>query len=199
MAVISNLNSAQTPLTTGKTGAQAIKWIDCPRVYIKTADTTATPVTTKSNGVLPSGWTDLGIVQGKAKITYSKELKEIRTGLDNVLRASYIGQKTASLEFNLSQFDDVVIEQLSGLTASQIQAGSIYQFPIGTEDVVEKALLLVSQNKLDGKEWQFYNPKAYMTFSIEDNGDETVVKGSGNLPLFAFDSKEALFVQSIFA
>jgi hypothetical protein len=200
MAVISNLNSRQNPMAAaGLTGTQSTKWLDCPRVYVKAKDSSATPVAVKSNGTVPSGWTDLGIVSGKAKVTYTKELQEIRTGLDNVLRSQYIRQRTGQLEFSLSQFDDVVLKALSGVTESVIQAGSIYQFGIGTEDVVEKAILLVTQNKLDGKEWQFYNPAAQVTFSIEDNGDETLLKGTAVLPAFTWAGSEALFVMSPFA
>lgn len=199
MAIINNLNTRQTPLATGQTGTQVIKFIAADRVYIKTKDSTATPITVKSNGAAPSGYTDLGIVASKVKVAYDKELKEIRTGIDNVLRASYITQRTASFEFVLSQFDDAMMTAISGITASQITNGSIYQFGIGSEDIVEKALILVSQNKLDGKEWQFYAPAAQLSFTIEDNGEETVVRGKANLPLFTYGPGEAVYVQSIFA
>lgn len=199
MAVINNLNTRQTPLATGSTGAQVVKFIAADRVYIKTVDSSAAPVTTKSNGAKPSGWTDLGIVNGKVRITYDKEIREIRTGIDNVLRASYISQRSGSFEFVLSQFDDAVLAAISGVAASQIVNGSHYQFSIGSEDIVQKALLLVSQNKLDGKEWQFYTPAADLSFTIEDNGEETVLRGRGNLPLFTYGSGEAIYVASIYA
>jgi hypothetical protein len=200
MAVITNLNTQQKPMAaSGRTGVQVVKFIDAPRVYIKTVDSTPTPVTTKSNGVLPTGWTDLGIVNGKLKITYAKEIKEVRTGLDQVLRASYVGKKTAGMEFQLSQFDDVAMEQLSGVTPSVVSAGSTVQFALGSEDIIQKALLLVSQNKLDGKEWQFYHPDAYLTFSIADNGDETIITGTANLIAFPFNSLDTLLIQSMFS
>ena len=201
MAIINNLNTRQNPITTGSSGTQVVKFIDAPRVYIKAADASAAPVTAKSNGVVPSGWTDLGIVEGKVKIAYTKELKEIRTGIDQVLRATYAGKKTAQFDFDLAQFDDAVMSAISGLTPSQIQSGSIYQFAVGSEDVITKALLLVVQNKLDGKEWQFYNPGAFMSFNIADSGDQTIIKGTGSLPSFSWGggTNEAIFVQSIFA
>lgn len=200
MAVISNLNTRQTPMTaTGGTGTQVLKFIDGPRVYIKAADSSPTPVGTKSDGSLPAGWTDLGIVNGKLGIAYEKEIKEIRTGLDEVLRASYVGQKTANFEFALSQVDDVVLGELSGVTQEVVQSGSIVRYGIGSEDVVQRALLLVIQNKLDGKEIQFYNPNAYLSFTIEDSGEETVIRGTGNLPLFDWNSSEALMTVTIFA
>ena len=186
-------------VAAGLTGQQTTKWIDAPRIYIKSTDSTPTPVVIKSNGALPTGWTDLGIVNGKFKITYQKDVKEVRTGIDETLRAIYIGKKTAKFEFQLSQFDDVTMSQLSGLTASQITNGSIYQYGVGIEDVVQKALLLVSQNKLDGKEWQFYSPLAYLSFGITDNNQETVLAGVGDLPSFAWAGSQALMVSSIFA
>lgn len=199
MAVITNKNTQQTPVASGLTGAQSIKWIDCPRVYVKAVDSSPTPITTKSNGSTPGSYTDLGIVSGKAKITYTKDKTEIRTGIDNVLRQTFVKQKNASFEFTLSQFDDVVMASLSGLTPSTITAGSVYSFGVGSEDVVSYALLLVSQNKLDGKEWQFYSPNCDVTFNIQDNGDETVFGASGELKAFTFGGKDQYFVQTIFA
>jgi hypothetical protein len=199
MSVITNLNSTQAPmLAGGLTGPQSVKFIDCPRVYIKSPDATPTPVQAKSNGVLPSGWTDLGIVNGKLKVVYTKEMKEVRTGLDQILRSVYIGKKTAEFDFQLSQFDDVTFQNLTGLTPSILQSGSIVQFPTGQEDVVQKALLLVLQNKLDGKEWQFYSPLSYLSFEITDSGDETVLAGKGFLPAFQWNSLDTYMIQTIY-
>jgi hypothetical protein len=199
MAVIVNKNTTQAPLTTGLTGAQVVKWIDAPRVYIKAVDATPTPVTTKSNGSTPSGWTDLGSILGQARIQYDKEVKEIRTGLDNVLRTSYVGQKTAGMEFVCSQLDDVVVQELSGLTASMIVSASVYQFLIGSEDLIQKAILVVSQDKVTGKEWQWYNPNAFISFVLEENGEEKTIRGRANCPAFSFGSVEPYFVASNFA
>jgi hypothetical protein len=198
MAVLSNLNTTQTPLSVGLTGAQSVRWIDAPRVYIKTADSSSTPVTTKASGSTPSGWTDLGVVEGKVKISYEVERKEVRTGIDQVLRASYAGQKTASMEAVLGQFDDIVVKEVSGLTPSTITSGSIIQFAIGQGDVVQKALLLVSENKLDGKEWQFYHPNAFISFQIEDSGEATVVRLRGDLPAFTHGGSDTLIVSTIY-
>lgn len=202
MSVIVNLNTRQNPNAShGVTGSQVVKFIPGPRLYIKATDTTPTPVTSKSNGSVPSGWTDLGIVNGSAKISYTKDIKEVRTGMDEVLRQTYVGKKTAGLECSLSQFDDLAMANVSGLSASQIINGSTYQFAVGSDDVIQKALLLVLQNKLDGKEWQFYNPNAFMSFEIVDNSGELVLNVKADLPSFSWGggSNEALFVQSIFA
>lgn len=199
MAVITNLNTTQTPITTGLTGTQVIKFIDAPRVYIKAKDTVATVPYVKSGGVKPTGWTDLGVVEGKVKVAYTKERKEIRTGIDQVLRAAYAGQKSASFEFVLTQFDDVVLKELSGLSASVITSGSIVQFSLGQDDVVERALLFVSQNKLDGKEIQFYHPAAFISFGIEDAGDATVCRGRGDLAAFTLGGADTLMSTTVFA
>jgi len=191
--------------TAGQTGAQSIRLIPAPRVYVKAADiTTAAPVEeyyTKSNGTTPAGWTDLGIVDGNVAITYAKKTTDVKTGLDNYLRAVYINEKTASATFNLSQFDDVALEKLTGLTASVITSGSVVNFQIGQDDLVQLATLFVVQNKLDGKEWQFYNPSAYLNFSIADVNNATVLKVAAEFPSFTADgaSKESFFSLTEFA
>jgi hypothetical protein len=183
----------------GLTGGQSTKWLAADRVFIKTKDSTPTPVLVKSNGTVPAGWTDLGIINGKVRFSLEKEINEIRTGVDQVLRQQYVGQKSATFEFALSQFDDVVLKELTGLTPSQITSGSIYQFALGSEDIVEKALLLVSQNKLDGKEWQFYHPAGQLSLVVEDDGEFTVVRGTGALTAFTWGSTETLMVATNFA
>jgi len=200
MSVISNLNTRQTPNpVAGQTGTQSIKFIAGPRVYMKAVDTVAAPPTTKSNGTLPAGWTDLGIVNGVAKVTYNKSLKEVRTGIEQVLRAEYIDKKTANVECDLAQFDDTLVTQMTGLTASVITAGSIVQFGLGQEGIVNKAVLFVLQNLLDGKEIQLYNPNSMMTFAYNNSGDEVSVKLTGEFLFFTWGGADTAFVQSHFA
>jgi hypothetical protein len=204
MAVITNRNTQQTPITLGRTGAQSIRFIPGPRVYMRTADSTsAAPVQnyyTKSNGTTPSGWTDLGIVSGVVTLTYEKEIKDIETGIDQVLRLSYVGKKTAGIEFSLGQFDDVALETISGLTASVIVAGSTVAYKVGSEDLIQRAVMFVVQNKIDGKEWQFYNPNALLSFQILEEDDALVLKANGRLPAFqvagAAGSDPELFIHS---
>jgi hypothetical protein len=199
MAVIVNKNTTQASLGSGLTGSQVIKFIPGPRMYVKAVDTTATPVVAKSNGSTPAGWTDLGTVEGNARLAYDKEVKQVRTGIDQVLRASYIGQKSASVEVVLNQFDDKMFAEVSGITPSLISNASIYQFTTGSEDIVQRAVLLVLQNKLDGKEWQLYHPSADISFQIEDANEAMVVRMRCEFKAFTFGSVEPLFVQSIFA
>ena len=200
MAVVSNLNTKQTPMTAaGLTGVQSVKFIQSPRVYLKAVDASPTPVVVKSNGVLPTGWTDTGIINGAAKITYTKSVKEVRTGIEQVFRGEYIDKKTGSIEADLAQFDDSLIAQLTGLTASVVTSGSIVQFGMGQEGIVNKAILLVIQNVLDGKEIQLYNPNAYLNFQYNTSSDEQGVKLTGDFPFFTWGTADTMFVQSHFA
>lgn len=200
MPVISNLNTRQTPMTAaGQTGTQVIKFIDAPRVYIKAVDVTPTPIIVKSNGTTPAGYTDLGIVDGKLKITYEKSIKDVRTGIDQIFRAEYVDKKTLGFEFHLSQFDDVAMTQISGLTASVITAGSIVQFAVGSEDVIQRAMVLVSQDKLTGKEWQWYCPSGFIKFGYADNGNETYIQVNVDLPPFTYGAVEQFAIQTIYS
>ncbi len=200
MAVISNLNTKQTPLSApGLTGTQTIKFIEAPRMYIKSVDVSPAPVAVKSNGSLPSGWTDLGVVNGVVKVNYTRNTKEVRTGIEQVLRAEYIDKKTASFEADLAQFDDTVISNITGLTASVITSGSIVTFGVGGEGIVNKAVLLVMQSLLDGKEVQLYNPNTLMNFNYNNNGDEISIKVMADCLFFTYGSADVAFVQSHFA
>jgi hypothetical protein len=210
MAVIVNKNTTQSAaadssgvVLTGSTGVQSIRMIPACRVYIKAVDsTTAAPVqtyTVKSNGATPTGWTDLGTMVGPAKVAYSKELTKVKTGIDQITRYTYVSAKTAELEFNLSQFDDLVMAAISGLTASVITSGSIVSFGLGQEDIVEKAILMVAQNKLDGKEHQFYNPSAKIEFEIDEVENGWAMKVMAELIAFTAvgQTKEELIRHTI--
>lgn len=195
MSVLVNRNTTQAPMSAaGNTGAQVLKFIDAPRIYIKTTaglpvtdPITATPVQNyynKSKGVTPTGWTDLGVVENKAKISVEKKVKEVKTGIDNYFRTAYTSEKMGKVEFTLDQFDDVVLSAVTGISASVISAGSVVAYPVGSEDLAQAALMLVSQNKLDGKEIQFYNPAAFLNFGFDASGDQLVLKATGWLPFF---------------
>lgn len=208
MAVLVNNWTTQKPLSAnGSTGVQSIKHIPAARVFIKAADSiTATPVlayaayTFKTNGVVPTGWTDLGISNGNGKVTYTKTQKKVTTGLDKVTRAVYIEEKTAELEFDLAQLDDYLLTQL-GFNASVITAGSTVNFQLGQEDVVEKAVLLVYANKLDGKEIHWYHPAAKLNVTFQESGDEVGVKVVAELTAFtaAGASIDSLVSTTVFA
>jgi hypothetical protein len=189
LAVTINRNTTQSPMTAlGNTGLQVIRFIPGSRVYLKAPDsTTAAPVGnyyTKSNGVTPAGWTDLGTSTGPGTVVYTKNKVKVQTGIDKVVRAVYIGEKLASIQMDLDQFDDTVLAQMTGLSPSIITAGSIVNFQVGQEDVVQKALLLVCQNKLDGKEIQFYHPAAQVSFSIKYSAEQMLLAMDAELVAF---------------
>jgi hypothetical protein len=189
MAIIVNKNTSQQPQSViGRTGTQSIKFIDAPRFYVKTSDSlVAAPVqayNTKSNGTTPTGWTDLGIVEGRAKIMYVKKQKDVRTGIDNVFRLAYSDQKDCTLECVMDQVDDILLETVSGLAASVLTAGSVVSYAVGQEDMTQLAVMLVNQNKIDGKEMQYYNPSAYFNFAFEQTGDAMTMKVTAVLPAF---------------
>lgn len=214
MAIALNKNTTQAQMQSnagvvvqGRTGLQSIKFIPAPRVYVKTADPqTATVVpgnagiSAKSNGATPTGWTDLGSVVGNAKVTFTQKVKDITTGIDNYYRGSYINGKMATLEADLGQLDDVVLEQISGISASVIQSGSVVSYHLGSKDLNQLALLMVVQNKFDSKEWQFYNPNAFINFTFSESGDALTLKMTGQLPFFtaAADTAESMLACTMF-
>lgn len=196
MPILVNKNTTQTPLTAaGKTGAQVVRLIPAPRIYVKTADSiTAAPVQTYytvSNGSTPTGWTDLGIVSGNAKVIYDKKTAMVKTGIDDYMRSAYVQSKEARIEFDLAQFDDSNIELLTGFTGSVITSGSIVNYQVGQEDLIQKAILVIFQNKLDQKEFQFYNPNAYLNFVFAEGNDGMVLRVTGLLPSFTASGQTA--------
>lgn len=208
MAVIVNKNTTQSPTSVvGVTGAQSIKFIAAPRVYFKVADAlTATPVNSyfvKSNGVTPSGWTDMGVVEGKVKLNVEKKTKDVVTGIDQVFRFTYVTGKSYTAEFALDQFDDAAIGKFftTSLT-SVITNGSIVSYNVGAEELTQLAILMVVQNKFDGKEVQYYNPAAFLNFSFEDSSDQMTLKVMAKLPFFTpsgTNSVETALMTTIFA
>lgn len=187
MSITVNRNTTQTPLpVSGITGTQSLKFIQAPRVYIKHPDSlTNTPTyTVISDGITPLGWTDLGVIEGQVKIGVEKKVTRVTTGIDNYFRGAYASEKVGTIEFDLTQFDDVLMGLITGITASVVSSGSIVSFNIGTEELNVVAILLICQNKLDGKEIQFYNPAASLNFSFEDAEDALLLRAKGLLPFF---------------
>lgn len=189
MSILVNRNTTGAPMSTpGRTGTQVIRFIPAPRIYVKSPDSiSAAPVQayfTASNGITPTGWTDLGIVNNGAKVTYDKTQTEVNTGVDEYLRAAYVKSKKCTIDFNLDQFDDLNLELLTGFTGSVITSGSVVNYQLGQEDLIQKAILVVYQNKLDKKEFQFYNPSAYMNFSFDDGTNGMNLKVTCLCPSF---------------
>jgi hypothetical protein len=206
--VIVNNFTTQKPLTVfGDTGVQSLAVLPAARVFIKTAEsTTAAPVgnytafSFKTNGNTPTGWTDLGIMDAPAKITYTKNVDKIMTGMDQVVRLTYAKSKDATIDFSLWQTDDYVLSQL-GFNGSVATSGSTKAFFIGQEDVISTALLCVYCNKIDGKELHFYHPAAQLSVEFDSSGDKLLTKVSAELIAFTpqGQTKDALFAATIFA
>lgn len=185
---------------TGLTGAQVEFFIPASRIYLKAIDVAPAAPVLKSNGATPASWTDLGAMRNAAAVTYTKNTVKLVAGVDKKLRKVYTDALTGTFNCSLGQFDDVVLQQVTGLTPYTVQAGSIVRFPIGAESVVQSAVLLVDQNKIDGKEMQYYNPAAFLTFALEEVNGATCVKLTVDLPTFIdAQSNEQLFALTVFA
>lgn len=209
MPVVANNFTAGKPLiNSGLTGVQSIKFIHAPRVFIKStpdSQTAAVVPIVKSNGsiatITATGWTDLGIVDGNLKVAYAKKTNEVRTGIDNYLRAAYAKEKGGTLDFSLAQFDDTALGAISNLTASQVTSNSIYSYHVGQEDLAQFAVLFIVVNKLNGKEIQWYSPLVFMNFEFADATDHIVLKCSAMLPAFtaAGQANEEFLTTTVFA
>jgi hypothetical protein len=183
--IASDIRTMGDPLTGSST-----KLIPATRVYIKTAITT--PFTEPASGRItattgPAGWTDLGgILNSKVMITYNKDLKEIRTGLDQILRVSYVSNKTATASFALENYDVAALAAITGQTALLVYSGTPSAYVgqklfIGKEDVVSKAIMFLCTNKIDNKEHRFFNPSADLSFTFEEDGDSVVIRVTASL------------------
>jgi hypothetical protein len=71
-----------------------------------------------------------------------------------------------------------------GFVNSVITAGSTVNFQLGQEDVIQKAMLMVYANKLDGKEIQWYHPSAEIDVDIDMSSDAVVAKCNADLVAF---------------
>lgn len=187
----------QTPLT-----GQTIKAVLAERVYCAPADTVYADPSAKLAGADPaSPWQDLGIVQNsKVQISYTKEVKLIKTGIDQIVRGAYLTGKTAQAVFTLEQFDSTVLQAVSGLTADVVGSPSIgTKLHIGQEDIVYLSLLFTGTNKIDAMEFQTYSKKAAVSFAFEDSDDARVCKVTADLQAFtpANETVDALFTMYI--
>lgn len=133
--------------------------------------------TAKLNGADPaSPWVDLGIIKdSKVTLTYTKDVKPVETGIEKVRRGSYTLGKKCMASFILEQYDLDTLSLVSGLstTAVGVIGGKLQ---IGQDDIVEKALLFLGTNKVDGKEFQHYTKKASLSWSIQEDTDARDLK-----------------------
>lgn len=168
----SNKFTAQTPLS-----GSSIKFVPCERAYMAPANTVYADPSAKSNGTDPGApWVDLGIVKdSKVSLVYTKTVKDVSTGIEKVRRGSYTTDKKCTASFTLEQYDLPVIESLSGLSGEAV--GSIgAKIQLGQDDLVERSLLFIGTNKVDGKEVQHYSKKASINWSVAEDSDARALK-----------------------
>jgi hypothetical protein len=175
----SNKWTQQTPLA-----GSSIRTVLAERVYFAAADTVFADPTAKLDGGTPAGFTDMGIVAGsKVTLVYTKEVKAVNTGMEQVRRGSYTMAKSAKCSFTLEQYDIDTVAMLTGLTVTAVGAiGGKIQ--LGQDDIVEKALVFVGTKKVDGKEFYHYSKKASLAWSIDEADDSRVIKVEADLYLF---------------
>jgi hypothetical protein len=170
----------QQPALSGS----SIRTVLAERVYYAAADTVYADPVAKLEGADPAGFSDLGIIGGsKVTLTYTKEVKGVMTGMEQVRRGSYSMAKACKATFTLEQYDLDTIAIVSGLTPGTVGAigGKLH---LGQDDVVEKALLFVGTNKVDGKEFHHYSKKCSINWSIDQEDDSRVMKVEADMYAF---------------
>jgi hypothetical protein len=170
--VSSNKWTQQTPLSGAST-----RTVLAERAYFAPANTAYVDPVAKLNGADPGGaWVDMGIVKdSKITLTYTKEVKPVETGIEKVRRGSYVMAKKCVASWVLEQYDVDTLSMVSGLSITAV--GSIGgKLNLGTDDLVEKALLFLGTNKVDGKEFQHYSKNSALTFSTTEDADSRMLK-----------------------
>jgi hypothetical protein len=197
MATNSNKYTKQTPLAGAST-----KVVLAERVYIAPADTIYADPTARLDGADPgSPWEDLGIVgNSRVNLTYTKDIRYVETGIERVRRGAYSLGKTAEVQFTLEQYDLVQMELITGLSKQSVgSAGSPpvalgSKLHIGQDDIVERALLFVGTNKVDGKEHHMYCKRGTISFDVGQEEDFRVINVTSSLyPFVAEDETEEGF------
>jgi hypothetical protein len=152
------------------------------RVYFAPADTVYAAPAARLDGADPaSPWVDLGVVKDSmVQLSYTKEIKYVETGIEKVRRGAYSLGKTAEAKFTLEQYDLDSVAILTGLSITAVGAiGGVLH--LGQEDIVDKALLFVGVNKVDGKEHHIYTSKGTITFDIQQQDDRRLLNVTASL------------------
>jgi hypothetical protein len=192
MAITNRITSGAPLTAVGPLGQQTQTFIPAARIFMKTSadsQSAAQPPVAKVGltglaSTLGAGWIDLGTLDGGVTTTFTKTKKDIKTGIDQKLRTSYISDTTFEISFNLLQVGDYLLQNVLGLTPSILQSGSSASFGLGQESYGQYALVCVWQNKVDGKENQLYNPAAFLDAVIADASDHLVLKCDAKFPAF---------------
>jgi hypothetical protein len=188
MAILVNKNTTQGPLRTlGRTGTQSVRFIPAPRVYLFPPNYSSNPPVFFGTfgGATLSGAIDAGIVEGNAVVTLSRTVNPVFCGVDKMLVGMCSQSIRGQIDFTLSQFDDVTTELITGLSPASYTTNVYANYLVGAQPLTPVGLMLVVQGKLDGKEWQFYNPTALLSFAFDNQGDYMGLRVSGLLPGFA--------------
>lgn len=174
-----NKYTQQPPLSGAST-----RTVLAERVYYANANTAYADPGAKLAGGDPAGFSDMGIVMNsRVTLTYTKEVKPVNTGIEQVRRGSYSMAKSCKAEFTLEQFDIDLISVLSGLSITAV-GGIGGKLHLGQDDVVEKALLFVGTNKVDGKEFHHYSKKCSLSWSIDQQDDSRMLKVEADMYSF---------------
>lgn len=166
-----------------KSGAST-KAVMAERAYFAAANTAYADPSARLDGADPAGFTDMGVVGGsKVTMTYNKEVRYVETGIDKVRRGSYTMGKSAQAQWTLEQYDIDTIADLTGQSVTAVGGigGKVF---VGKDDIVEKALLFIGTNKVDGKEHHIYCKKAGLSWSLEDQDDSRVIRVTADLYAF---------------
>ena len=187
----SNKWTKQPPIAGAST-----KVVLAERVYIAPADTAYADPGAKLNGAEPAApWTDLGIVMNsRVNLTYTKDIRYVETGIERVRRGAYSLGKTAETSFTLEQYDIEQLELVTDLTAGAV-GGIGEKLHIGQDDIVDKALLFLGINKVDGKEHHIYCKKGTISFNVAQEDDFRVLQVTASLYPFvpSGETEEAYF------
>lgn len=187
----SNKYSQQPPLTGAST-----RTVLAERVYFAPANTVYADPAAKLDGADPAApWVDMGIVAGsKITLAYTKEVRPVETGIEKVRRGSYTMAKACTATWQLEQYDIDTFAMVTGLSPAAVGAIGT-KLHIGQDDLVEKALLFVGTNKVDGKEFHHYAKKASLTFTTEEMDDSRVLRVDAALYAFtpAGETVDAFF------
>lgn len=188
---VSNKLTKQPPISGASTAV-----VLAERVYIAAADTAYATPAARLDGADPGGsWVDLGVVKdSRVNLAYTKEIRYVETGIERVRRGSYSVSKNAETTFMLEQYDLDVVSLLTGLSIDAVGGiGGVLH--IGQDDVVEKALLFIGINKVDGKEHHIYCKKGTVAFQVQQEDDRRILSVSASLYPFvpSGETEEAFY------
>jgi hypothetical protein len=133
------------------------------RAYVAAINTAAP--TAAAAGVAPTGWTDLGSIDGSTATLNKSDptLIDVRTGLYEILRGEIPTRDgDVTCTFTVVEYEPLVWAALSG---DAIVGAGIY---VGGRPLLQSAILLVGQNAATGSEFHHWNPKSDLVYKEVD-------------------------------